>query len=262
MIIHCNDPRKMERYLRYAFEFEKYVHIWSEALSVVNTSIQDETDAIEGSHSIIHKLQGEILRYQNTRPQAFWKRREFEDEKRHVTLINSEQIAQYEAMIPLLQQRIAVFKENQTVIYSRLTEARKTLQSIYSLNYIHRDYQGMIPVGAMLNYLETGVCNTVEGAGGIFSLYRKEFREDQKHYQIMQQLIKTNQYLAEISYNTRMMVQELKQMNATLYQIKAICEDNRNTLSRIESNTDAIALYSKQSAMANSYTAWMMYQKF
>ena len=67
-------------------------------------------------------------------------------------------------------------KINLSDIKESLNAAKKTLSEIYSLNVLPAKYRSFNAVATLYEYLENGVCTTVQGHGGIYDTYEYHLR--------------------------------------------------------------------------------------
>ena len=56
----------------------------------------------------------------------------------------------------------------------KVSNTHSLLNEYYALDVIHKDYRSLIPISSINKYLQTGICNTLEGVNGAYSRYEYE----------------------------------------------------------------------------------------
>lgn len=114
----------------------------------------------------------------------------------------------------------------------------ESLTQLYSIDVIYPKYRTMEACGMFLEYLESGRCNTLQGAYGAYNLYEQELRMG----------IIINK-LDQILENQQLLRKELQNIN---YNVEQLCQN----MSNLEEYAKQSAKNSRISAWCNSITAY------
>ena len=116
------------------------------------------------------------------------------------------------------QSERAVLEANIAAVEKQRDETRSRLETLYSVNIIHPKYRGLVPVGSLYEYIDTGRCETLEGAQGAYNIYENEVRLDR------------------ITTRMDVIAAKLDAIQGTQYMIyNAVVEGNRRTAELLES---------------------------
>ena len=150
------------------------------------------------------------------------------------------------------QQSISMAKINLSDIKESLNAAKKTLSEIYSLNVLPAKYRSFNAVATLYEYLENGVCTTVQGHGGIYDTY-------EYHTQIGAIITRLDviiQKLEAIRQNQEMLYDAISESNDLLEKIdKNITAGNQ---AFAEYSTASLA-YQRQQAASLQWQNWNTY---
>ncbi|MBQ4557424.1 MAG: hypothetical protein IJA60_07250 [Clostridia bacterium] len=161
-----------------------------------------------------------------------YKMREYNRERERCKQINAEN----DIKVRRIDEQLAELRAGQSV-------ARNQRETLYSVGVIHKDYRHLYQVAKIFEYLDTGICTSLEGSTGAYILCRQETRMET---------------LADLLVQIRNDIRELKGICYSLYegintanqQIGKLCSSMDETLrlqSKIEKNTQ-ITAYNSQIA--------------
>ncbi|MGN0453012.1 MAG: hypothetical protein ACI4GZ_04330 [Ruminococcus sp.] len=143
----------------------------------------------------------------------------------------------------------------QEEIARELSIAKNNLANIYEEGVLPAKYRSFNAVATLLEYLESGRCNAVQGHGGIYDTYEVDLRQGI----IIENLVSINNRLASIESNQRMLFRELQQANRSLSQIESSLVSIERTNAEIARNTAVSAVADQQTAAAANWMSWRMW---
>ena len=124
---------------------------------------------------------------------------------------------------------------NVSDVEKALNDARATLDRIYSLDVLPVKYRSINAVATLYEYLENGVCTTVQGHGGIYDTY-------EYHIQIGRIIAKLDVIISKLD--------QIQQSQTLLYETITESNQTLNKMSRdIEAGNKMFAQYSAASLM-------------
>ena len=141
-------------------------------------------------------------------------------------------------------------------ILFNLHKVQNELDALYSLNYIHQKYRNLTAVASLLELLETGVCNTIEGHGGIYDTYESHLLAKT----MISNLVEINQKMDVVIANQHMLYSEVQKSNAYLSDISRDIKSIESHTASIEKSAAVTAVASQQSAAvlkSAEYRAWL-----
>lgn len=133
-------------------------------------------------------------------------------------------------------------------ILIEIDKTKDVLKDLYNLNIINKKYQNIIAISSFIDYLDSGRCDSFDGAYGCYNLFESESKQDEiitKLGKIVNLLedIKKQQYalycvLKEID-------QRVEKINTSFQEFRKNYENNYrtiiNNLNSLNDNTAAIA---------------------
>ena len=122
---------------------------------------------------------------------------------------------------------------------SMRVRAKEDLETHYANSPIFPKYHNFIAVAQILEYFESGRCDTLAGADGAYNLYESELRQNI----IIAHLENISKTLEQIRDTQYLIYRELMVTNNLLGAIDA---DLQNLQRSVDSNTDAIVAYGSQ----------------
>jgi hypothetical protein len=66
----------------------------------------------------------------------------------------------------------------QQPLKAELAKIKRTLDRVYNLGYVYHKYRNIIAYASFLEYLDSGRCEDLEGAGGAYNIFETELRLD------------------------------------------------------------------------------------
>lgn len=153
-----------------------------------------------------------------------------------------------------------------TVIRDQISKTKAALQKLYGLNIVYPKYRTIVPVTMFCEYMESGRCETLDGADGAYNKYEEELRMEliignlgsikSVLDDIRSQVGRISGQLGKIQQNQYLLYQELREGNR-------IAADIANTAAAIAQHSASIAQSSAATAQSNAAiaanTAWTAY---
>lgn len=163
-----------------------------------------------------------------------------------------------------LPKMISVLGTELKECHQQLHKSIIDLHKLYSLPYLFEKYQNLPAAATMLEYLESGRCNTLVGTSGAYNLYESELRANTiitKLDQVINSLeqIRSNQYVLYTALNS--INDSLEQMNANTQRILSKVDSIEYNSQRIEYNTRQAAYYSRVAADSTATSAFIDWLK-
>ena len=119
-------------------------------------------------------------------------------------------------------------------LVQKLFEAKKAL---YACDIILEKYRSFSPISHFYDYLESGRCETLEGASGAYNLYENECRDNR----MAAQLDKVIQSLDTIKDSQRMLYKQLQVANQQMARMQTSLDKAVNTLTDMSASLNSIA---------------------
>lgn len=180
-----------------------------------------------------------------------------------INKINSSEIEQKK--LKLAQKNAAIEKENSqntlsankknkiialsvNKIKSAITNTQTELDILYASNFIYPKYRNLIAVASMYEYLDSGRCNSLEGADGAYNIYELEVRLDR----IITKLDIIISNLEQIRANQYYLYTAIKEMQPHIDRVTNTIIENTNKLNEVAVNT-AVTAYTAQVIERNQY---------
>lgn len=134
-------------------------------------------------------------------------------------------------------------------IVNEIDKSKTILKDLYNLNIINKKYQNIIAVSSFVDYLDSGRCDSFDGAYGCYNLFESESKQDE----IITKLGKIVNLLEDIKKQQYALYCVLKEINQRVEKINTSFQEFRknyennyhtiiNNLNSINDNTAAIAL--------------------
>lgn len=132
-------------------------------------------------------------------------------------------------MIKILSEEKENSKKNIEYLQMKIYEVNSTLTDYYELNIIYGKYWNMEAVCKLLEYLQSGRCNTLYGPSGAYDTYEKEYRTE-----IMIEKLDAILYkLEEIKKVNIILCQTMQQIQVSLNEIYRGMNEQQTMLSSI-----------------------------
>lgn len=179
------------------------------------------------------------------------------------------------AKLPESQVKI-LLTEQLNLAKKQLKETVKARNQLYAYNIVYGKYRNYVAMSTIYEYIDSGRCETLDGADGAYNLFETELRANL----IISQLSAINASLEQIKGSQFVLYKELKEVNKNLknidnsvcgainaiHEVTATLEETNNKLDtissfahEIEQNTSDIA-YNSETIAKNS-TATLYYTK-
>lgn len=124
------------------------------------------------------------------------------------------------------------------------------MQRVYDCGYLYPKYRNLVAVCTILEYLESGRCETLTGSDGAYNLYENELRLNV----IIGKLDDVICHLEEIRENQQMLAGVIRESTR---KTNSILNAMGNTLANIERNSAYTQYYSSVTAANTSYLTWV-----
>ena len=153
-------------------------------------------------------------------------------------------------------------------VKEKIQELCKVRAQLISLDIIYPKYLDFVAITTIAEYLETGRCDSLEGANGAYNLYEREVRANRVIAQLDQVLesleeIKQNQYkaytvLLQVSKDMSAMSEKMTSAVKSLSNISKNTDNIKETNEQIAYNTAKTAYYSKVNAELTNALGYIM----
>ena len=163
---------------------------------------------------------------------------------RHAQDSNKRKIKQYNEIL-------SKYKNDKCVFQYNLRNAEKVLEEYYSLNIIHKDYRGLVPVTSIYQYLDRRVCTELEGHEGAYNKYDNELL----HRIIIGKLDDVLQNLEKIKHYQKMLYELLRHSHNCVSNLMSRISSNEKMLTTINEQNVRIAGHLSAIEYTNSKTA-------
>lgn len=138
-------------------------------------------------------------------------------------------------------------------IEKRFILTKKLLNKVYSFDIVHPKYRGLIPICSFYEYLDTGICQSLEGHEGAY----RQYENDIKLNRIITSLDKINEKLDAIMNYQSQLYAELqiirKNQESLCSQIDTLCQANE----KIVNNTSVIKHDNQVIAKNSEIVKWI-----
>ncbi len=138
-------------------------------------------------------------------------------------------------------------------IDQRIREQEQVLKRFYSIGILHPNYQNMIAVFTIHQYLDTRSCYRLTGEGGAYYTFEYHKRMDL----IISKLEEISHKLDLIQQNQRMLYDAIQESNAIAEGIYRQSEQMMASNNRIAENTALIAYNTKVAAQNSRISAYI-----
>lgn len=146
--------------------------------------------------------------------------------------------------------RESIINQDQEEIKEQLKIAQRNLDQIYSMNVLTSDeYKNLTAVTTLYEYLETGVCDRINGSGGIYDTYRREKIELER----LRLQCEMNETMKDTK---RMISREMQQVRETVQGFGDSLREISRTNAEIAQNTAISAAANQQTAEAARWLEW------
>lgn len=152
------------------------------------------------------------------------------------------------------QNTLSANKKNKIIalsvskIKSAITNTQTELDILYASNFIYPKYRNLIAIASMYEYLDSGRCNSLEGADGAYNIYELEVRLDR----IITKLDIIISNLEQIRANQYYLYTAIKEMQPHIDRVTNTIIENTNKLNEVAVNT-AVTAYTTQVIERNQY---------
>ena len=189
--------------------------------------------------------------------------KENEDDKRNQKY--EKQYREYERLVKNderrvereLQKREALINIKNDLIYKRNASAKK-LKQFYNDMGIDGDYQYLLPIAYMKDFVRLGIADKLEGADGLYYLIRQELRWDQ----MQATLEDISQKLDKIIDKQSQIYSELcameNQSNCLIESIESAFRENANLLESVKTSAQLTEHHSERTAKEAEYQSFLM----
>lgn len=164
-----------------------------------------------------------------------------ENEKAYIERVNAENIAS-------ANEKNQLMAAARVKIEATLENTNAMLAKMYSYDYIHPKYRSFVAISSIYEYLDTKLCDSLEGAEGAYSKYEFFTRLDK----ISDKLDVIISSLEQIKENQFYLYEAINAARLQMTNISGAIIENTNRLDRIAVNT-AVTAYTAQVMERNQY---------
>ena len=189
--------------------------------------------------------------------------KENEDDKRNQEY--EKQCREYERLVKNderrvereLQKREALINIKNDLVHKRNLSGKK-LKQFYNYMGIDEDYQYLIPIAYMKDFVRLGISDKLEGADGLYYLVRQELRWDQ----MQATLEDISQKLDKIIDKQSQIYSELCAMenksNRLVESVESAFRENANLLESVKTSAELATYHSERTAKEAEYQSFLM----
>ncbi len=199
-------------------------------------------------------------------------KKKYEQEQREINRKNGEAIAAYNqtledrnAKLKQNERSQAVSRQNIALLKAKYNDAKLLLQKYYDLDILYIKYRGLARVSKYLEFLESGICHSLEGADGAYRLCEQTILKEieiENQGIFIQKLSETVQSIHDMNKTNVMMYRALCDVNQNITSIQSGFEQQgqllkgmQSNLASLEQNAHATAYFSEVSAKNNQLLA-------
>lgn len=184
-----------------------------------------------------------------------------EEGREEVDRYNAEAKRKNEMMSKRIPLQIRMLEPQQRAMYQRAKKTKALLDQYYSLNIIHKDFRGLIPVCTMYGYFDWGVCSELEGPHGAY----KQYLNDSKLGIIISKLNEISDKLDDlrddINQAQRKLIMGIREMNQKVNSLNKSMTIGIKKMDDISRNTELTAYYAKIDAEYSALNTWLLMSK-
>lgn len=195
---------------------------------------------------IIISLSSAIILFRKREKSRYWDK--LSQDRKGKLLKEKDNLYSAISVIDTKRKNIGLVKNQ---IIANLQSVRQELSMLYGKGVLPEKYRNMVAVTTMYEYLHTKRCNMIEGHGGIYDTYEKDYQQGL----IIKNLIEINSKLDVVISNQQILHREMSVVNSQL-------RDIRTDISNIEKHTANIEQSSAVSAAANMQMAAILQSRY
>lgn len=156
-----------------------------------------------------------------------------------------------------LQKREALLNIKNDLVHKRNLSEKK-LKQFYNYMGIDEDYQYLLPIAYMKDFVRLGISDKLEGADGLYYLIRQELR-----WEVMQATLEDiSRKLDKIIDKQSQIYSELCAMenksNRLIESVESAFRENANLLEAVKTSAELTAYHSERSARESEYQSFLM----
>jgi len=148
------------------------------------------------------------------------------------------------------QRSVKSFLEN---TQQTLSKTRALLTGLYGMNLLHPSYRNIVAVASFYQYVDTGICNTLEGPDGAYKLFMQEswFKT------LTSKLDCILDSLEDIKANQYVLLDAIKSTNRQIKRLTQVAEVTMDYAGATAQNSRIIAYNTHVSAVNTGALMWM-----
>lgn len=152
------------------------------------------------------------------------------------------------------QNTLSANKKNKMIslsvsnIKTAITKTQIELDILYASNFIYPKYRNLVSVASMYEYIDSGRCDSLEGADGAYNIFELEVRLDR----IITKLDIIINSLEQIRANQYYLYTAIKEIQPHIDKVSSAIIENTNKLNEVAVNT-AVTAYTAQVIERNQY---------
>ena len=159
--------------------------------------------------------------------------------------------SQYQSDLIVAKKNYQAACDEITVLEEHLADTRRTLERLYSNDWIYGKYRNLVAMTTMYEYFITGRCSELAGPDGAYNLYEQETRQNV----IISQLDRIGSQLEDIKANQYLLYTEVKKTNELVEDVVGELKDVNKGISDLRSKAGEIAKNTRTSAYYAEITA-------
>ncbi|GEM_PF-3872789 len=183
----------------------------------------------------------------------------YDQEQKKIKKKNAEVMALYNQALEIRNAKVKqnelsqhISSENMALLKAKYNDSKLLLKKYYDLNILYTNYRGLARVSKYLEFLESGICSSLEGGDGAYKLCEqmilKEIEIENQGIMI-QKLSELVQGINDMNKTNLMMYRALCDVNQNITRIQGGFEQQNQLLKGMQSNLVSL----KQNTQATAY---------
>lgn len=239
MLQQYEEDVKNNSYLQKIYEDE--VAMYEEEAEAYKTMQEAYTKALKKYNTAYEKAYNKACRNKEKRFIEICTK-ELENKKKELTIAEEKVSDELDIALKMAYTKFPemqvkyLLTEQIEIIKKELKEATKVRNELYSYNVVYGKYRNYVAMSTIYEYIDSGRCETLEGADGAYNLFETELRANL----IISQLSSITTSLEQIKGNQFVLYKELKAVNKNLKNIDSSICGAINAIGEVNKNLEIV----------------------
>lgn len=174
--------------------------------------------------------------------------KKYKKESNEIEEHNNTQLSKYESQKTIIDTR-------KKSIDSNLKNVEKTLDKLYSLDFIYIKYRNLVAVTTFIEYLESARCKSLYGYTGCYNVYEQELRQNIIIDKLDQILLKLDQ-IKKAQFSTFLAIQQSNALqSAMLNTCNAMLDETTKANAMLEAQAQDNKIIKRNSEIISTISA-------